>query len=291
MGRESDLNIKALLHLIDDPDEEIYIFLKQKIITLGTAIIPKLEAHWETCTHELSILRCEDLIFELKSEHQKKLLQEWIRSGGNNLLEGALLIAQYQYHNLNTEKIWEFIQRVQQDIWIEINEFQTALEKTKIINHILYNINGFHGDTENFHSPNNSFIHKVIDRKKGTPLSLGILYIHLAQELNIPIYGVNLPHHFVLIYKNEDPITTALFKYTEEHLFYINPFTNGTVFGKAELEEFVQQIKVENTQDFYSACNNLSIIQRMVNNLIFAYEKAEKPNMANHYKKLLILFT
>jgi regulator of sirC expression with transglutaminase-like and TPR domain len=201
-------------------------------------------------------------------------------------MEGSLLVAQYQYHNLNQEKVYDFLKKIEQDIWIEINDYQTALEKTKIINHIFYNIYGFDGNKENYHAPQNSFIQKVIEQKKGTPLSLGILYMHIAQKLEIPIYGVNVPNHFVLVYKNNDFAVEPFDKY----LFYINPFSNGSVFGRFELEDFIQQLQIPAQNAYFEACTNKDIVKRMIHNIVYAYELAGKSNMQNHFTKLLDLF-
>lgn len=279
-------NLKALINLLDDTDEDIIVHVEEQIKQFGENAIEILEFEWENSENPLIVKRIENLIFEIKSDKFKKLLDNWLKNGANDLMKGSLLVAQYQYHNLNSDKVYEFLKKIEQDIWIEINDYQTALEKTKIINHIFYNIYGFDGNKENYHAPQNSFIQKVIEQKKGTPLSLGILYIHLAQKLDIPIYGVNVPNHFVLVYKNleadEEPF--------EDYLFYINPFSNGSVFGKFELEDFIQQLQIPAQKSFFEACNNKDIVKRMIHNIIHAYELAGKTNMQNHYQKLLDLF-
>ena len=282
----NDENIKALICLLDDPDEDIILHVEKQIMQLGENAIDDLELEWENSDNPIIVQRIENLIFEIKSNKYKELLQKWIESGAVDLMEGSLLVAQYQYHNLNQEKVYDFLKKIEQDIWIEINDYQTALEKTKIINHIFYNIYGFDGNKENYHAPQNSFIQKVIEQKKGTPLSLGILYMHIAQKLEIPIYGVNVPNHFVLVYKNNDFAVEPFDKY----LFYINPFSNGSVFGRFELEDFIQQLQIPAQNTYFEACTNKDIVKRMIHNIVYAYELAGKSNMQNHFTKLLDLF-
>jgi hypothetical protein len=76
-------------------------------------------------------------------------------------------------------------------------------EKVKILNYILYQVHGFKGNVDSYHDPSNSFLNQVLETKKGNPILLAVLYILIAQRLNIPIYGVNLPQHFVLAYLEE----------------------------------------------------------------------------------------
>jgi regulator of sirC expression with transglutaminase-like and TPR domain len=95
------------------------------------------------------------------------------------------------------------VQQIKHDVWLEINDELTAMEKVKIINHILFDVHQFSGNIANYHAPQNSFINSVLETKKGNPVSLGILYMIIAQELQIPIYGVNLPEHFIVAYVDE----------------------------------------------------------------------------------------
>ncbi|KAF5277932.1 hypothetical protein FQR65_LT15898 [Abscondita terminalis] len=63
---------------------------------------------------------------------------------------------------------------------------------------------GLSGNTANYHDPQNSYLNKVLESKKGNPITLACIYCVIAQRLDIPIYGVNLPKHFVLAYMNEE---------------------------------------------------------------------------------------
>jgi regulator of sirC expression with transglutaminase-like and TPR domain len=57
--------------------------------------------------------------------------------------------------------------------------------------------------TQNYHAPQNSFINIALETKKANPLMLSILYMEVARSAEIPIYGINLPEHFILCYKDE----------------------------------------------------------------------------------------
>lgn len=283
-------NISALLQLLDDPDEEIFNVVKNELLDYGKVIINELEEQWETADDDLKMQRIENLIYTIKSSDVQSQIKEWIAGGAENLLVGALLVAKFQYHNINEDKIYKLIQQIKQDIWIEINDYQTSFEKVKTFNQVFYNAYGFKGNKEDFHAPQNSFINRVISSKKGNPLSLGIVYLTIAQSLDLPIYGVNLPHHFVLVYKDEKKIVKEITGEDSENLFYINPFTFGSAFGKHELTEFIKHLKVEDKPSFYEACSNIDIIKRMILNIIYSYDKENKSEKATHYKEILNLF-
>ena len=122
-------------------------------------------------------------------------------------------------------------------------------------------------------------------------LSIGILYAIIAQGLDIPLYGVNLPHHFILAYEDEflaNFASEALA--TPGILFYVNTFSGGVVFGKQDVLEFLKQIDVEPKEEFFKPCNNIAIIKRMITNVCYSYEKANKPEKEAHFQELLKLF-
>ena len=157
-----------------------------------------------------------------------------------------------------------------------MNNELTAFEKVKVLNHILFDVHGFSGNKKNYHAPQNSYINNVIDTKKGNPLTLSLLYYIIAQRLNLPIYGVNLPNHFVLCYLDEHAIMKIIEPGTSQDddvLFYINPFSRGTIFNRDEIYSFLKQLNLDPQQSYFEPCNNKDIAKRIINNLIYSYEK------------------
>ena len=178
------------------------------------------------------------------------------------MIQGAIIVAKYQYPDIDEELIHKTINQLKQDTWLELNENLTALEQVNVLNRIFFEIHGFHGNTKNINSPKNSFINNVVESKSGNPITLGILYISVCKLLNIPIYGVNVPAHFVLAY-SEKP---------NDILFYINLFNKGTIFSKYDIDNFLAQLKLSPKASYYIPCDNLTIIQRLVQHLVFTYD-------------------
>ncbi len=266
--------IQALISLLDDPDEEVFGHIKDKLLSMGNPIIPDLESAWENCFDTIIQNRIENIIHKIQFEATLKELIVWAKSKDQDLLEGSILISRYQYPDLDEKKLRKKIEQVKQDVWIEINQNLTALEKVKIINHIVFDVHSFSGNTSNYHAPQNSYLNNVLESKKGNPLSLSILYTIIAQDLDLPIYGVNLPEHFILAYKDEEHILPV------EHgddadsiLFYINPFSRGTVFGRKEIDAFLKQLKLPPDLVHYLPCSNVDMIIRMLRNLINSYDR------------------
>ena len=270
--------LTALINLLDDPDTDVFIHVREKLLSMGEKVIPALEGVWENSIETSVQSRIEQIIHNIQFNITVNGLKEWAVTPEQNLLTGALLIAKYQYPDLNESKIKKQVQQIKQDVWLELNDKLTALEQVKIINHIIFDVHSFSGNTKNYYAPQNSYINNVLESKKGSPLSLAILYLIIVQDLKIPIHGVNLPEHFVLCYKDVHQLMQVKTKRDAEMiaegiLFYINPFSRGSVFGKGQLDIYMKKMKLELTPDLYQPCSNVEMIRRLLRNLIQSYSK------------------
>jgi regulator of sirC expression with transglutaminase-like and TPR domain len=266
--------IKALIKLLDDNDEEVFEHIESRLVTLGKEVIPILESEWSHSLEALLQQRIENIIHKIQLEDLHSKLREWVENGAVDLLKGAMLVAKYQYPDLNDEHVIQALEKIKKDAWLEMNPNLTALEQVKILNHIIFEVHGFSGNTQNYHAPQNSFINIALETKKGNPLMLAILYLEVARSAEIPVYGVNLPEHFILCYKDEQAM---LGMHPEGNassiLFYLNPFSKGDVFHKQEVEQFLKQLKLPLDKVFFEPCSNRDMIQRLIRNLINSYHK------------------
>ncbi|MBK9283996.1 MAG: transglutaminase family protein [Sphingobacteriaceae bacterium] len=276
--KKNELSLKeviALITLLDDPDEDIYTQVKDRFVILGPPAIPHLETAWENSFDAIMQKRIETIIHTIQFEALEKALSFWAKNENEDLLKGILLLAHYQYPDLDEQVVRKQLATIKQDVWLEIHDDLTALEKVKILNHILFEVHMFSGNITNYHAPQNSFINNVLESKKGNPLMLSVIYILTCKELGIPIYGINLPQHFVLAYVNENASLVDVNNVTQSNnvLFYINPFSKGLVFSQSDIDTFLKQLNLEPDAKYYLPCSHTEIVRRCIHNLVFAYEK------------------
>jgi regulator of sirC expression with transglutaminase-like and TPR domain len=282
----------ALINLLDDPDQEIFEHIESKLLSLGAPAIPALESAWENSMNLVLQARIENVLHKIQFEYVEKNLVLWLDNGAQSLLDGLVIVAKYQYPDLDTATVHEQINRIKQDVWLELRDDLTSLEKVKILNRIFFDIHGFSGNTGNFHSPNNSFVNAVLEARKGNPLMLSCIYSIVAQSLNIPIMGINLPELFILGFVDEMATgTSSSYEYGSNIIFYINAFAKGTVFGHKEIDKFLAQIKLQPNASHYEPCQNIDIIKRLLRNLIFAFEKNSDTKRVNEIKYILARIT
>lgn len=276
--KKNEMNLKeviALITLLDDPDDGIYSEVKNRFIILGPPAIPHLETAWENSFDALMQKRIEGIIHTIQFKALQNALKHWSENEQDDLFKGCAIIARYQYPDLDENKLKKQLHQIKQDVWLELHDDLTAIEKVKIINHIMFEVHQFGGNITNYHAPQNSFINVVLETKKGNPVMLSVIYALVCKELGIPIYGVNLPQHFVLAYVNDfanlfDPSHKTL---SDNILFYVNPFSKGLIFNQGDVDAFIKQLNVEPETKYYLPCSNLDIIKRLLNNLIYSFDK------------------
>lgn len=279
--------VNALISLLDDPDGSVFENVKGKLMSMGDEVIPQLEHAWEHSFDPLMQKRIEQIIHTIQFDRTRKLFMEWAEPGKQDLLEGVILVARTQYPDLDVEKIRKQVEQIKQDVWLELNNNLTAFEKVKVLNHILFEVHGFSGNTSNYHAPQNSYLNNVLESKKGNPLSLSVVYALVAQQLGIPIYGVNLPEHFVLAYVDTYENWPPEREDEDKVLFYINPFSKGAIFTRKEIEAFLRQLKMPVDKKFYMPCTNVDMVRRLLNNLVNSYEKLGYPSKVKEMQELL----
>lgn len=279
---ENSKEISALVKLLDDPDLEIYEHVEKRLLEYGTEVVSYLENEWEHSLDTLLQERIENIVHQIQFRTVKEDLNLWYQSGAFDLLQGALVINRYQYPDLDEEKIILQIEEIKREIWLGLQYEMSSIEKIKLINHVFYNVYGFSGNTKNHNDPQNSYISQVLESKKGNQISLAIIYATLAQKLDVPVYGVNLPQHFILGYIDESKRDEQEFGV----LFYINAFNKGAIFGKHDVDQFLRQLNLDPLPGFYAPCSNVEIIRRIIRNLISAYENLGSAEKVAELKQL-----
>ncbi len=281
--------VQALISLLDDPNEVVFSSVEEELLKSELTVIGELEKAWEYSQDDFFQRRVENIIHTLQLKDVKSMLSKWVHEGGKDLLYGAFLVAKYQYPELDFKEITKTIDTLRSDVWLELNDHLTSLEKIRILNHILFDVHSFVRNNANFFAPQNSYLNEVLNSKKGNPISLSIIYIVVAQRLGLPVFGVNLPKNFILCFLDENII-----KMNEddvgEVMFYINPVNKGAVLGRREIEYFLNQQKLELLPSYFSPCSNIDIVKRVLLNLVYAYQSQGRKDKSNEIKDLLTFF-
>ncbi len=270
--------LKALVSLLEDNDEDIFEMVQAKIFSVGASLIPYLEEEWAKQLNPEVQKRIENLVHDLQIRRLHSRLVAWRDSGATDLLEGMWIITSYQYPEVQLGDLRMKLDRLYYDIWVE---FQAGdlhpFDQIKTMNFAIFQKMKYRANTVNFHAVANSMINMVIDEKRGNPISLCVVYMLLAQRLNLPIFGVNLPNLFVLTYK------------TEGIQFYINVFNKGLIFSRTDIDNYVSQLNLPQNPSYYEPCTNIDIVRRTLRNLLIAYEKLGEETKVSEVRDILAI--
>ena len=276
--------ITALFHLIDDPDEDVFNTISDKIVSLGRAIIPNLEHLWESTPNEEVQERIESLIHKLQYRDLIDDLTHW-NQGANELLEGALIVARYQYPELAPNVVLQDLEKIRRNIWLELNSYLTPLEQVNVVTGILYNYYKLKGTEVSYDAPEDFLINKILESKKGNGIANGILYLILSELLDLPVKAINIPRQFILAYCEIDYNYPNPTRHIGSKVnFYIDPL-NGQIYTHKDVENYFKRISVPPTPSYFKQLNNKRIIQHLIEELAKCFDDDK-----NKYKQRELLF-
>jgi len=287
MNPSDNSTLAALINLLDEPDEGAFNLIREQILLLGMDAIGPLEKCLENRFEAVVEERIRSIILKLNQENLYVEFSNWLNIGSSDLLKGFILVTKTEYPSLDEEEIVIGIEQLKMDIWIELHDNLTALENVKVLNHMIFDIHHFEGNKTDTTAPQNNFITTLLENKQGSALSLGILLIVLGQKLGLPLYGVNLPQHFILAYLTDTGIVNPG---ENDVLFYINPFTRGTIFTRRDIDLFIGQMKIKPEKSFFAPCSNPVIIRRLIETLIFSYNQTGDTGKIENLETLLTAY-
>jgi len=265
--------LDALVSLIDEPNEEMFHKIRHKVLSYGNLAIPVLEEAWVNTLGDHDSVRIEGLIEEIRRNELVANFHNWQNDNTAGLWDGYSILMRYLNPAIELERCDSVFEKLVKEIWLELNENLTALEKIKVINHVLFAVNGFNAITTPQAKPDSFFLNRLIDQKSANPFTLGILYISIAQSLDIPVFGVDLPGHFILVFIDEKGKVKQSGQYTEDDvMFYINPANNGAVFTHNEVRHYISQMKLEELSEYFRPTSNANVIKRIAKEMIVSYD-------------------
>jgi regulator of sirC expression with transglutaminase-like and TPR domain len=222
----------------------------------------------------------------------KSLIEDWRSSvvthvtssdDTDRLAEYALHLARVlAYPSLDVSGLLASIDTMGQEVALMLKKSgNTPPRPTQIIekiNDLLFNVQKFKPNTDDYYNPLNSYLNIVIERKRGIPITLCILYMKVARSVNFKMYPVNFPGHFLIKHILEDNSGEIV----------VDPFNGGRIMDdyslKALIEQAYPQQNIPLTHALVEKATAAQVLIRMLNNLKGSYYEAQdidRYNIAN----------
>lgn len=270
--------IESLLFLLDDPDPFVKSQVKGRLYELGEQAVPLLDQQKSQTRDSDERELINEIIQWITYGSLEEDFLDVLDSGVHNLkqLEKAVFIlARLENPTLREDeyrkKLDRFASMVRDDMRYQLDDSK----KMHLLLNFVFDELNFSGSTIDYYNPDNSYLHRVIDRRQGLPISLALIVLFLARRLELPFYGVNMPIHFMLRYKGEK----------DEVL--IDPFDRGKTVTYNQCYFFLKQNGVEPKSQHFQTASEHEILARYIRNLVQSYSRLEKEEKVEQLKNLL----
>jgi regulator of sirC expression with transglutaminase-like and TPR domain len=198
-----------------------------------------------------------------------------------DLAEAALVIAQEEYPKLEVARYLSWLDKMGTDVLAHVGPTEDPHRLIAALGDYLFREQGFHGNTDDYYDPRNSFLNDVLDRRIGIPITLSAVYMEVGRRLGLRLHGVGMPGHFLVKYVGP----------AEE--IVIDPFNGGAILSHADCQRLLDKLyqgKVAFEPRFLATVGTRQILNRMLSNLKAIYfKKQEFAKALSVVERLLIL--
>ncbi|NEQ19804.1 MAG: tetratricopeptide repeat protein [Microcoleus sp. SIO2G3] len=150
------------------------------------------------------------------------------------------------------------------------------------LNQYFYDDLDYTGNTEDYYDPRNSFLNDVIDRRRGIPITLSLVYLEVARRLDFPMVGINMPGHFLIRPEFQD---VGIF---------VDAFNRGEILFEQDCEERLTEMygrSIPLQPQFTAPVSHRQLLARMLTNLKFIYlNRQEFTKALAAVERILLLF-
>ncbi len=207
------------------------------------------------------------------------------------LLEAAASLAQDEEPTLDVQQVLDDVARLTKRILARMPDEADDLTRLAILTQVFYKDLGFGVNPNDYYAPENSYLHEVLRTRRGIPISLAVIWLELAQALDLQAQGVSFPGHFL--------VKVAL----AAGLVVVGPLT-GESLGLDNLSERLSPFRDPADQAaaphlnegetplglYLQACPPRDLLARMLRNLKEIYRSQEDwPRMLQVLDRLVVL--
>lgn len=273
-----DTEIRALLQLLQDEDENTAVVLKKQLQHIMDAQLPSIQS---MVSKEFPQLR-STIELLLEESRWETLESDLTRLSGDgedlDLEEGLFLLSRFAYPRVSRSDISSPLDSMAAEIKQSLSGTDEPSAVIEKINRVLFEAHGFRGNEINYYDPDNSFLFSVLRKKTGLPISLSSIYILLALRLRLPVAGVGLPGHFIVQFK------------TPQGRVYIDPFLRGRKLTAEDCRMIAARQNAEWDPAYLSPISLRQVLSRTIANLANAYMKINDERRVNFMKRYLAIF-
>ncbi len=256
----SNENFVNLLKLVDDQSREIQKIVRKQLLANALELILN-KRQYKSDLRKNNRKQLDNLLTNYHLILVRSALERLLNTTLEDIdLEKTILVISFWSDpQVDCQRIQEELDRISQSIIATIPKTGHPLAFLDHISHYLFRELNIRGNTADYYNPENSYLHKLLETKKGIPITISILYILISRRLEFPVYGVPMPGHFILKF------------YDEEDEIFFDPFYEGKIYSRQMCFNYLKRVDVDNAEQILNGCANYEIVVRVLKNLHLVY--------------------
>jgi len=268
-----------ILKLLDDESPAIKKIIQEALLDNSLDIIlngflqkQMIDEH----QHELLDNTLSEIHFELVQTAFSQLAGRLLED--IDLEKSVLILAYWNNPRIKIDQVIRQIDQLAEDIRFHMPDTGHPLTFIDHLNYYLFKKFGFRGNKEDYYNPDNNFLDKVLENRKGIPITLSVLTLLVAARLQMPVKGISLPAHFIVKYEDDSG-----------EIFF-DPFFNGKIYSRDECLSYLEQTRINEQEEILAGCSNYEIVMRMMRNINLVYTSyKDEPVKVSEISRLIEL--
>lgn len=269
---------RALMRLIDDDDPQVAAAVERELRDGGDEVVQLLENEKGNAESAVKS-RIENLITKIcvdKLQKEYDVLLDYVSRRDFLLERGLFMLAKPLYHDIDFARVESVLNELANELRKRISNLEDPYDVVQHVNDFFLNELGFAGNSKDYYNPDNSVIHRVLETRRGIPISLGVIYLLVGRRINLPVFGVGAPAHFLVKFV------------LEGKEIYVDVFNRGRIMSRKDAEEFISGMGFSFEPRFLKDSSDLEILARTCRNLARAFSAADEQPKANVLMELSI---
>jgi Uncharacterized conserved protein len=267
---------RALIRLLDEDDPQILSVVTSELIANRHQVSSMLHEAMNTAD-SLVRIRIREILDEIERQNlqeQLESLKKYLKTEEFSLEKALHLVSKTFYPKADFVALQDVLSEMAISLKYRLSNVYQPAEVIDTVNRFFLDDLGLKGSAENYHDLDNNIIYRVLERKRGVPVSLCTIYILVGRRLNLPIFGVGAPAHFMIKF---------LFERTE---IFVDVFNNGVVMLRKEAEEFIRSMGFEPEERHLRAVSDYQILARTCRNISRSLDLKGDSHKANLFMDL-----
>ena len=273
----TDAQLSAMLTLLGDDDPEVRSAIRAKLVAGGEPVFRFLGRH--RLHPEPSVrTRVRELLDHREAALRDGEFMAFVLGQGEqfDLEDGVWRFSLARYPDINVAAF-----RAQLDAWADrvrdsLRAGASGAETLLALNQVLFGELGFRGNSDDYHDPANSYVNRVMDRRRGIPISLSAVYLFVGRRLGLPVAGIGMPGHFLCRYQ------------TSREEIYIDAFNGGKLLDRADCKRRIEALAVEHDDSHLAPVTSRRMLQRMIANLHLLHKEKKQRAEAERLQRHLV---